>query len=102
MNTTTAENTRFSDILAIGFGTTAAMWTVGYACRLFGPAVPATLIFILVLGVLLAGGVVVGRYTNRGTLGGVYVGLVSGLVNLLVVGSLISGKTPNEIKSGPG
>ena len=99
MITNTAERTR-ADILAIGFGTTAAMWTVGYVCRLFGDAVPAALIFVLVLAALVAGGVVVGRYTGRGALGGVYVGLLSGLVNLFIVGSLIGGRTPNEIKSG--
>jgi heme A synthase len=89
-----------ADILAIGFGTTATMWTVGYACRLFGDAVPAALIFVLVLATLVSGGVVVGRYTGRGALGGLHVGLLSGLVNLFIVGSLIGGRTPNEIKSG--
>jgi heme A synthase len=98
--TTTGTRRNAADLLAIAFGTTAAMWTIGYVCRLFGDAVPAALIFVLVLAVLVLGGVVVGRYTGRGALGGVYVGLLSGLVNLFIVGSLIGGRTPNEIKSG--
>jgi cytochrome c oxidase assembly protein subunit 15 len=87
-------------VLTLGFGTTVAVWTVGYFCRLFGPAVPAPLLFALMLACLLAGGVLAGRYTDDGVRRGLYVGLLSGLLNLLIVGSLIGGDTPTEIKRG--
>jgi heme A synthase len=87
-------------VLTLGFGTTVAVWTVGYLCRLFGPAVPAPLLFALMLACLLAGGVLAGRYTDDGVRRGLYVGLLAGLLNLLIVGSLIGGETPTEIKRG--
>ncbi len=88
------------DILTIGFGTCVLMWGLGYACRLFGDAVPAPLVFVLLLGSLLAGGAALGRYTPRGVGGSLVVGLVVGLINLLIVGSLIGGDTPNAIRRG--
>lgn len=98
--TSAAPRSATAAVLALGFGTTVAMWTVGYFCRLFGPAVPAPLLFALLLGCLLAGGVVAGRYTDAGIRRGLYVGLLSGLVNLLIVGSLLGGETPTDVKRG--
>ncbi len=89
-----------ADILTLGFGTAALMWTVGYACRLFGPAVPAPLMFALLLAGLLAGGFAAGRYTTRGVRGGIYAGLLAGTIDLLMIASLIGGQTPHEIKHG--
>ncbi len=89
-----------ADILTIGFATTAGMWAVGYACRLFGDAVPAPLIFVLLLLCLTAGGVVVGRYTERGVRGGLWAGLLSGALNLLIVGSLIGSQATHALKAG--
>lgn len=88
------------DLLTIGFGTCVLMWGLGYACRLFGDAVPAPLLFALLLGSLLAGGAALGRCTTRGVGGSLIVGLVVGLINLLIVGSLIGGDTPNAIRRG--
>lgn len=78
------------DILTIGFGAAVAMWGVGYVCRLPGALVPPWLILGLMLGLLLAGGWVAGRFTDRGWRGGLYCGLVTGALNLLVLGSLLS------------
>lgn len=89
-----------ADTLAIGFGTAVTMWTVGYFCRLFGDAVPAPLLFVLLLATLATGGFVAGRYSPRGLRGGAQAGLVAGLVNLLIIGSLIGGSTPHEIRAG--
>jgi cytochrome c oxidase assembly protein subunit 15 len=89
-----------SDFLAVGFGTTVAMWSVGYFCRLFGDTVPPVLLFALLMTCLLIGGVVIGRAGQRGIRGGVLAGLIAGLLSLLVVGSLISGDTPNAIRTG--
>lgn len=92
--------TGHADLLALSFGTTVGMWALGYACRLFGDAVPPPLIFALLIGCLLAGGFMAGRHSPRGVRGGVYAGLLAGALNLLIVGSLISGDTPNSITAG--
>jgi len=89
-----------ADLLAVGFGTTVAMWALAYSCRLFGNAVPAPLVFSLMLAAQLAGGICLGRSTPRGLAGGALAGLLTGLLNLLIVGSLMSGNTPNEIRQG--
>jgi cytochrome c oxidase assembly protein subunit 15 len=89
-----------ADILTLAFGTAATMWSLGYFCRLFGPAVPAPLMFGLMLLCLLAGGLLLGRFTDRGWPGGLCIGLLAGAINLLIVGSLIGGHTPHEIKVG--
>ncbi len=91
---------RAADILTIGFGTTVAMWAIGYACRLFGDMVPAPVVFGLLLLCLVAGGVALGRHTGHGARAGAAAGLLSGVLDLLIIGSLISGKTPNDITRG--
>lgn len=91
---------RAADILTLGFGTAVAMWAIGYLCRLFGDAVPAPVIFALLLSCLAGGGVVAGRYTERGLRGGVWAGLLTGALNLLIVGSVVGGQTPNALKAG--
>lgn len=80
----------YSDILALGFGTTVAMWALAYIMRL--PAVHAPAQFVtgglcVVLGI---GGYLAGRYTRRGWIGGLLTGLLSGVLNLLIVLSAIS------------
>ena len=86
-----------ADILAIGFGTSAAAWGAGYVCRLPAVAVPSGAVLALVVLCFLGGGVVAGRFAGRGARGGAYAGLLAGLVNLLVLGSLLGGDRPNEI-----
>jgi cytochrome c oxidase assembly protein subunit 15 len=84
-----------TDVLALGFGTAVAMWTVGYLGRLPSVMAPATLLFGLFLVCLLGGGYLAGRLTDRGWKGGVYVGILCGLVNLMVMLSFLSGDAPN-------
>lgn len=85
-----------ADILALGFGVTATMWAVGYFCRLphsLNAAghvlVPGWLPAVLMLSCILAAGYLAGRYTQRGIRGGLYVGLLSAVLNLMVLGSLL-------------
>ncbi len=93
MNQTTIgrEPVRGSDVLAIGFGTTVAMWIVGYLLHmpLVGAAPWVTFAAIVVL--LAGGGYVLGRYSPRTWRGAIVLGLVIAAVNLLVVGSVVSG-----------
>lgn len=86
-----------ADLLSLGFGTTIAMWIVGYLCRLPSIHLPSALLFGLMIVCLLAGGIAAVRYTPYGWKGGLYTGCVAALLNLLVLGSLIGGDEPNQI-----
>jgi heme A synthase len=82
------------DILAIGFGTTVAMWGAAYLARLPVVSAPPALVLVLLLAALVAGGYVAGLRGGRGVRGGVYGGALTGLLNLLVLGSFLS--TPDR------
>jgi len=78
------------EVLAAGFGTTVAMWAIGYLARLPVVAAPPFVILALLLAALVAGGFAAGRYGSRGVRGGAYAGALTGLLNLLVLGSFLS------------
>jgi len=87
-----------ADLLTIGFGTTVALWAIGYLARLPVVLAPAPVVLLLLLVVLVGGGVVAGRWTERGVAGGAAAGAISGLLNLLVLGSFLSQRdTPNAL-----
>ena len=94
---------RLADILTIGFGTTVAMWAIGYLARLPVVLAPAPLVLVLLLAALVNGGYVAGRFTPRGTAGGAASGAVAGFLNLLVLGSFLSRHdTPNALLPSAG
>ncbi|MGA2254725.1 MAG: COX15/CtaA family protein [Thermoguttaceae bacterium] len=78
------------DLLAIGFGTTVAMWTVGYVGHMPLTDVPPVVFVSLMLLCLVVGGWIVGRKTRRGVGGGLGLGLIVALLNLLILGSVKS------------
>ena len=80
--------TGLSDLLAIGFGTTVAMWAVGYVGHMPLTDVPPLVFVSLMLVCLVAGGWIVGRKTRRGVRGGLGLGLIVALLNLLILGSV--------------
>jgi cytochrome c oxidase assembly protein subunit 15 len=84
-------------VLTIGFGTAVAMWAVGYVTHLPGLAAPAPLTFLLMLAAMLAGGLAVGRYTGFGISGGVRAGLLTAVINMLILGSLLGGDRPGSV-----
>ncbi len=86
-----------TDLLALGFGTTAAMWALGYFLRLPVSTVPGWLIILLMALCVVLGGSLANRLTVRGWLGGVWVGGIAGLLNLLIFGSLMSGEQANQL-----
>ncbi|MFB3910131.1 MAG: heme A synthase [Candidatus Eisenbacteria bacterium] len=86
-----------TDVLAIGFATTVAMWGIGYVSRMPPVWVPSSLLVVLLLGCMAAGGFYAGRTTGRGWRAGVYTGFVSSLLNLLILGSLLSGSAPGHL-----
>ncbi|MEZ4386043.1 MAG: COX15/CtaA family protein [Candidatus Krumholzibacteriia bacterium] len=87
-----------SDLLALGFGITVAMWAVGYICRFPGVGAPAWVLMAFLLLCLGLGGWVAGRCSTRGVRGGVQAGVLAGALNLLVLGSLLSHQeAPNQL-----
>ncbi len=87
-----------SDIMAIGFAIVVAMWSSGYFLRLL-PAVPSPAVFAVMLGILLAGGWCSGAYSGRGAAGGLMCGLFAGLINLLILGSVVGGEQAAGVPS---
>ena len=77
-----------ADLLAIGLATSAAMWTVGYLCRMPGTGVPAPVILTILLSLLFFGGVAATARTDRNFWAGAMTGLIAGGFNLLILGSL--------------
>jgi cytochrome c oxidase assembly protein subunit 15 len=79
-----------ADVLALGFGTTVGMWAAGYVCRMPGMSVPGWLLLALLVLCLLVGGWLAGRYSPRGWRGGLLAGLLTGTLNLLILGGLLA------------
>jgi len=88
---------RNAGVLAVGFGTTVAMWAIGYVGRLPAVMLPSRLILALLLVCLLVGGLMLGRHAGLGWRYGARAGLVSGTLNLLVLGSFLTGDEPNRL-----
>ncbi len=88
---------RSADILALGFGTTVAMWAIGYICRFPLVNAPGWLLLGLLVLCLFLGGYLAGRFADRAWRGGLYTGLLVAVLNLLVLGSLLSGPRPGQI-----
>lgn len=76
-------------IVALGLGTASAMWAVGYVLRIPPALTPGWLVLILMLACLLGGGYLSGKYSGKGAISGVWIGLVCSAVNLLILGSLV-------------
>jgi len=94
MDQTLTDKTRLAppaagDLLTLGFGTTVAMWTMGYAGWALSDIVPGWLTVALMTLCLLCGGWLTGRLTGRGWRGGLCVGLLVAVLNLLILGSLV-------------
>jgi len=84
--------------IALGFATTGAIWGVGYV-SFIGPGLAlGEVLFGLMLLLIGVGGFFAGRYrevtapsTGSGFLAGAWVGFVTAVINLLIVGSVIRG-----------
>ncbi|MDQ7086952.1 MAG: thrombospondin type 3 repeat-containing protein [Acidobacteriota bacterium] len=70
-------------IVALAFGTTVAMWAVGYFCRIPPARVPSPLLLGGLLALVFAGGVVAGKTTGRGAAAGLATGLLAAVLNML-------------------
>lgn len=86
-----------SDVLVVGFGTTVAMWAIGYIFRMPPVCAPSWLLMGLLLTSLFVGGFFAGRSSARGWKAGLYGGALTAVLNLLILGSLLAGTQPNHI-----
>ncbi len=80
-------------VLAVAFGTTVAMWSVGYVGRLPLIMAPSWLVGVGFFLCLLAGGFVAARYKALGIRGLLVAGIVCATLNLLILGSLLADST---------
>jgi cytochrome c oxidase assembly protein subunit 15 len=92
--------------LTAGFAITVAVWGVGYLGRLPELVVPSPVLVPALLGCMVGGGVLFGRRTGLGWRHGALAGLVSGALNLLVLGSFlidpVGGAVPSALVWIPG
>jgi heme A synthase len=86
-----AENMRVrgGDILASGFGMTVAVWIVAYVSRMPVVNAPGEATVAGMLLMVLVGGFMAARYSRKGIRAAVLAGALSGLLDILIVGSLI-------------
>lgn len=79
-----------SALLAFGFGTSVAMWTLGYLGRVPPAAMPGWLLGPLMLLCLPLGGYLAARSAGGGIARGASAGLLASVLNLLILGSLLT------------
>lgn len=75
-------------VVTIGMGTSVAMWAIGYVCRIPPVLVPSPAVLALLVIALGFGGTCATRHGGR-VGDAAAVGFVSGVVNLLILGSLV-------------
>lgn len=78
-----------SFVLPLGFAMTVSMWAVAYAFRLPLVAAPSWLLLISMLAVVAFWGWFTGA-RGDGWLGGVLVGVTAAVLNMLILGSLLT------------
>jgi cytochrome c oxidase assembly protein subunit 15 len=76
-------------LLPFAFATTVSMWAVAYFCRLPAVMAPSWLALVVMLAMVALWGWLTGARTGGGWLGGVWVGAIAAVLNLLILGSLL-------------
>jgi len=79
-----------SYVLPLGFAMTVSMWAVAYLCRLPAVMAPSYLVLVLMLAVVALWGWLTGRRTGGGWRAGILVGAVAAVLDMLILGSLLS------------
>jgi heme a synthase len=87
---TAAPPARGGDILAPGFAMTVGAWIVAYLSfmPIFPSHPPGQVIVSFMLAVVLFGGFLTAHYSSRGVLAALLAGIVSGTLDILIVGSV--------------
>jgi cytochrome c oxidase assembly protein subunit 15 len=84
-------------LVTIGFGTTVAMWFAGYVGRLPAVLLPSPVLLAVMLACAVAGGAVLGRRMGWSPRAALAAGAISGLLNLLILGSFLGGERPGAV-----
>jgi cytochrome c oxidase assembly protein subunit 15 len=79
-----------SSIVPLAFATAVSMWAVAYVFRLPAVMAPSWLLLAAMLGVIAVWGWVIGRRAAGGWRAGAAVGAAAAIINLLILGSLLS------------
>jgi cytochrome c oxidase assembly protein subunit 15 len=93
-----AQRIRGGDVLASGFGMTVAAWLVAYISRMPLVNAPGQITVFAMLTMVFIGGILTARFSARGVLAAALAGAVSGLLDILIVGSVLH----DVAKGGPG
>jgi len=91
---------RGGDVLASGFGMTVGAWLVAYVSRMPLVNAPGQVTVSAMLTTVFAGGILTARYSRKGILGAVLAGAVSGLLDILIVGSILHDKASGDTGAG--
>lgn len=84
-------------VLTIAFGTTTAMWAVGYLTHLPGLRIASSVVFAAMFACMLMGGVLAGMFAQRPLRTGLLSGLGLGILNLMILGSLLAQDSTNAV-----
>lgn len=79
-----------SSIVPLAFATAVSMWAVAYVFRLPAVMAPSWLLLAGMLGVIAVWGWIIGRRAAGGWRAGATVGAAAAVINLLILGSLLS------------
>lgn len=79
-----------SSIVPLAFATAVSMWAVAYLFRLPAVMAPSWLLLAAMLGVIAVWGWIIGRRAAGGWRAGAAVGAAAAVINLLILGSLLS------------
>ena len=81
----------------LGFGMAVSMWAVAYVCRLPAVMAPPWLVLTLLLAAVVWWGTAAGRWTGDGWVAGARAGLVAAILNLLILGSVLTSGTSGAV-----
>ncbi len=81
----------------LGFGMAVSMWAVAYFCRLPAVMAPPWLVLALFLTAVVWWGCAAGRWTGDGWIAGARSGLVAAILNMLILGSLLTSTTSGSV-----
>jgi cytochrome c oxidase assembly protein subunit 15 len=88
---------RYAGVVTVAFGTTVAIWAVAYFGRLPTVLLPSQLLLSLMLVCPFVGGLLLGRRSPRAFVDGIAAGGLAGLLNMMILGSLLADGSPNAV-----
>ena len=91
---------RFARLLVFAFGATTVMWLLCYLAMLQPGQIIGEALFVLVVLTLLLASAMAGSTSPSSTLAvirGCWIGFISALLNLLLIGSILGGKSQGDM-----